>query len=138
MKDIENINTKKNKSYNKKILINKDNLVTDLHFKIKKYIKDKDLNKLNLKHIFTDINIPKRPLISTARNEEDNLFVFTRPLNKNIRNKSKGSDFQFQRLISILEKESKKKSLIKNHKFDKKAFPAIFLKMQRMSEKKEE
>ena len=138
LKDIENINTKKNKSYNKKILINKDNLVTDLHFKIKKYIKDKDLNKLNLKHIFTDINIPKRPLITTARNEEDNLFAFTRPLNKNIRNKSKGSDFQFQRLMSILEKESKKKSLIKNHKFDKKAFPAIFLKMQRMSEKKEE
>ena len=46
-------------------------------------------------------------------------------------------NYQFQRLMSILEKESHKKTLIKNHKFDKKAFPAIFSQMVRLSENKD-
>ena len=135
LEDIEKINSKKkSESNNKKILINKDKIVTDLNLKIKKSIKGKRVNKLYLSKIFSNFGIKNNHYIKNEPNIESNLFAFTIPLNTNIRNINKRSDYQFNRLISLLEKESQKKNLIKNHKFDKKAFPAIFSQMKKMSQ----
>ena len=61
------------------------------------------------------------------------LFAFTRPLERNIKFRNRKSENQFQRLMSLLENEVPRKSLIKNHKFDKKAFPAIYSKIEKIA-----
>ena len=138
LKDIEINNSKKRaKSDNKVILINKEKIVTDLNFNIKNSLKGKIIKKFNINKIFRDFNIKTETFIKPTKNQDDNLFAFTRPLNTKNRNRNRENDYQFQRLMSILEKESHKKTLIKNHKFDKKAFPAIFSQMVRLSENKD-
>ena len=113
----------------RKFLINADKIVTELNLKIKNNIKGKRINKLNLSELFSDLNIKTE---RKNKNQEENLFAITRPLNTNFRDKYRDSDYQFKRLASILEKESHKKTFIKNHKFDKKAFPAIFSQIKKM------
>ena len=135
LKDIDNIESKrKSESRKKKIFINTDKIVTDLNLRIKNNIKGKRVNKLNLSEIFSDLNIKTERQNKDNPNQEGNLFAFTRPLNPSYRDKNRfrNSDYQFQRLTSILERESHKKNFIKNHKFDKKAFPAIFSQMKQM------
>jgi len=135
LKDIDNIESKrKSEPRNKKIFINTDKIVTDLNLRIKNNIKGKRVNKLNLSEIFSDLNIKTERQNKDNPNQEGNLFAFTRPLNPSYRDKNRfrNSDYQFQRLTSILERESHKKNFIKNHKFDKKAFPAIFSQMKQM------
>ena len=130
LKDIDNIEPKrKSESRKKKIFINADKIVTELNLKIKNNIKGKRINKLNLSELFSDLNIKTE---RKNKNQEENLFAITRPLNTNFRDKYRDSDYQFKRLASILEKESHKKTFIKNHKFDKKAFPAIFSQIKKM------
>ena len=130
LKDIDNIEPKrKSESRKKKIFNNADKIVTELNLKIKNNIKGKRINKLNLSELFSDLNIKTERKI---KNQEENLFAITRPLNTNFRDKYRDSDYQFKRLASILEKESHKKTFIKNHKFDKKAFPAIFSQIKKM------
>jgi hypothetical protein len=130
LKDIDNIEPKKkSESRKKKIFNNADKIVTELNLKIKNNIKGKRINKLNLSELFSDLNIKTE---RKNKNQEENLFAITRPLNTNFRDKYRDSDYQFKRLASILEKESHKKTFIKNHKFDKKAFPAIFSQIKKM------
>lgn len=130
LKDIDNIEPKKkSESRKKKIFNNADKIVTELNLKIKNNIKGKRINKLNLSELFSDLNIKTE---RKNKNQEENLFAITRPLNTNFRDKNRDSDYQFKRLASILEKESHKKTFIKNHKFDKKAFPAIFSQIKKM------
>lgn len=129
LKDIDNIEPKKkSESRKKKIFNNADKIVTELNLKIKNNIKGKRINKLNLSELFSDLNIKTE---RKNKNQEENLFAITRPLNTNFRDKYRDSDYQFKRLASILEKESHKKTFIKNHKFDKKAFPAIFSQIKK-------
>ena len=135
LKDIDNIESKrKSEPRKKKIFINTDKIVTDLNLRIKNNIKGKRVNKLNLSEIFSDLNIKTERQNKDNLNQEGNLFAFTRPLNPSYRDKNRfrNSDYQFQRLTSILERESHKKNFIKNHKFDKKAFPAIFSQIKQM------
>ena len=135
LKDIDNIKSKrKSEPRKKKIFINTDKIVTDLNLRIKNNIKGKRVNKLNLSEIFSDLNIKTERQNKDNPNKEGNLFAFTRPLNPSYRDKNRfrNSDYQFQRLTSILERESHKNNFIKNHKFDKKAFPAIFSQMKKM------
>lgn len=130
LKDIDNIEPKKkSESRKKKIFNNADKIVTELNLKIKNNIKGTRINKLNLSGLFSDLNIKTE---RKNKNQEENLFAITRPLNTNFRDKYRDSDYQFKRLASILEKESHKKTFIKNHKFDKKAFPAIFSQIKKM------
>ena len=130
LKDIDKIEPKKkSESRKKKIFNNADKIVTELNLKIKNNIKGKRINKLNLSELFSDLNIKTE---RKNKNQEENLFAITRPLNTNFRDKYRDSDYQFKRLASILEKESHKKTFIKNHKFDKKAFPAIFSQIKKM------
>ena len=105
-----------------------------MNLRIKNNIKGKQVNKLNLSEIFSDLNIKTERQNKDNPNKEGNLFAFTRPLNPSYRDKNRfrNSDYQFQRLTSILERESHKNNFIKNHKFDKKAFPAIFSQMKKM------
>ena len=132
LKDIDNIEPKrKSESRKKKIFNNADKIVTELNLKIKNNIKGKRINKLNLSELFSDLNIKTE---RKNKNQEENLFAITRPLNTNFRDKYRDSDYQFKRLASILEKESHKKTFIKNHKFDKKAFPAIFSQIKKMDD----
>ena len=130
LKDIDNIEPKKkSESRKKKIFNNADKIVTELNLKIKNNIKGKRINKLNLSELFSDLNIKTE---RKNKNQEENLFAITRPLNTNFRDKYRDSDYQFKRLASILEKESHKKTFIKNHKFDNKASPAIFSQIKKM------
>ena len=134
LKDIDNINSKKkSQSTNKKILINKDKVITDLNLKIKDSIKGKRVNKLNLSKIFSELRINTESHVKKSPIPKKDLFAFTRPLERNIKFRNRKSENQFQRLMSLLENEVPRKSLIKNHKFDKKAFPAIYSKIEKIA-----
>ena len=136
LKDTNDTNLKKkSQSTNKKILINKDKMITDLNQKIKDTIKGKRVNKLNLSKIFSELKINTESNVKKIPNTKKDLFAFTRPLDPKNKNKNRKSDYQFNRLMSILESEVRRKSLIKNHKFDKKAFPAIYSKMEKIASK---
>ena len=133
--DIENNNSQRNTiSNHKRKFINKENLKAELNTGLKKYIKDNHINKLNLKTIFSnfDTKNPKNKNRDSIPIGE-NLFVFTRPSNTYRRSKHRNNyqDHNFRILMSALEKESNKKFFVKNHKFDKKAFPAIFYALKR-------
>ena len=136
LKDVKKINSKeKSESNNKKFFINKDRIVTEINLRIKNNIKGKIVNKLNLSEIFSNFNIKTDHPVNMKQNHESNLFAFTRPMNFNFRKKNIRSDYHFNRLMYILEKECSNK-LIKNHKFDIKAFPGIFHQMKRVEAEK--
>ena len=134
LKDIENINHQKRKKLNIiNITNNEDKNFTDLNLKIKNFINGKRINRLNLSKIFDDFNLKtetSKKNKNKNRDKSSNIFAFTKTFDNNREEVNKRNDYNFQQLMLLLEKESRKKTLIKNHKFDKKAFPAIFSRIK--------
>ena len=119
LKDIKNLKLKNN------------NIMINLNPKLKNFIKDNNRNKNKLNKIDTDTNVKTENNRNKNINTTSNLFAFTTPVEDNKGIKLHGSDYNFQQLINILDNETRKKSLVKNHKFDKEAFPAIYFKIQK-------
>ena len=140
LKDIENMNSQKNKKLNTTNKTNNDNnTFTELNLKVKNYIKDKRINKLNLSKIFDNFNLKtENSKKNHNQNQNNNIFAFTRTYDTNNEEVNNKNDYKFQQLMLLLEKESHKKTFIKNHKFDKKAFPAIFSLLKRKEAEEDE
>ena len=119
LKDIQNLKPKNN------------NIMINLNSKLKSFINDNDRNKNKLNKIDTDTNAKIENNRNKNINTTSNIFAFTTPVEDNKGIKLHGSDYNFQQLINILDNETRKKSLVKNHKFDKEAFPAIYFKIQK-------
>ena len=120
LNDIENLKSKKN-----------NNIMTNINSKIKNIIKDNNINKSKINKFFNNDNIKSEMNRNKYINTSDNIFAFTRPLENNKGIKLHGNDYNFKRLMNLLDKETRKKSIIKSHKFDKKAFPAIYSKIEK-------
>ena len=120
LNDIENLKSKKN-----------NNIMTNINSKIKNIIKDNNINKSKINKFFKNDDVKSEINRNKYINTSDNIFAFTRPLENNKGIKLHGNDYNFKRLMNLLDKETRKKSIIKSHKFDKKAFPAIYSKIEK-------
>ena len=119
LKDIDNINIKSK------------SIAPNINSKIKNFIKNKHINQINLGKIFTESNAKTEIKKDKNINTISNIFAFTRPVENNKGVRLHGSDYNFRQIMTVLENETKRKSLIKNHKFDKKAFPAIYSRIKK-------